>query len=179
MLNINEDVLKAAIVTQACDQLLSDHHDLSAMVKKEVNARIDKIFIDKAKAQIESAINQAIVSSFDREYQRVTQWGEPHGPTTTIRAELDKTVNGYWGAKVDAKSGKPGDNYHSVTRAEYVMTQVCAEDFTTGMKSAVLGVTGALKDGLRNQIGKQMDSLLDELFRIKSLQDQGRVEKPY
>jgi len=40
-------------------------------------------------------------------------------------------------------------------------------------------VTGGLKDGLRNQLAKQIDGLLDELFRIKSLQDQGQVAKPY
>lgn len=67
----------------------------------------------------------------------------------------------------------------TVTRAEYLMTQICAEDFTKSMKDSVLTVTGALKDGLRIQLAKQMDGLLDSLFHIKSLQDQGKVEKPY
>lgn len=51
--------------------------------------------------------------------------------------------------------------------------------FSAAMKQSALNVTGALKDGLRNQIGQQMDVLLNDLFRIKSLQDQGKVEKPY
>ncbi len=59
------------------------------------------------------------------------------------------------------------------------MTQVCAADFTEGMKASVQSVTGALKDGLRNQLAKQMDQMLNDLFRIRSLQDQGKVEKPY
>jgi hypothetical protein len=29
------------------------------------------------------------------------------------------------------------------------------------------------------KFGKQMDILLAELFKVKSLQDQGKVEKPY
>jgi hypothetical protein len=180
MLNISEDDLKAAIVQKAADEILKYDDDLSAMIGKEVKSRIDKIFAASAEAQIQSMIADAVKESFNHEYQRVTQWGEANGPKTTIRAELEKTVSGYWTAKVDAKTGKPStSDYSSVTRAEYLMTQVCAEDFMKGMKDAVINVTGALKDGLRNQLAHHMDTLLSELFRVKSLQDQGKVEKPY
>jgi hypothetical protein len=47
------------------------------------------------------------------------------------------------------------------------------------MRQSAQNITGALKDGLRNQMAYQMDQLLEGLFRIKSLQDQGKVEKPY
>ncbi|MDQ4680748.1 hypothetical protein, partial [Stenotrophomonas maltophilia group sp. RNC7] len=70
-------------------------------------------------------------------------------------------------------------DYNAVTRAEYLMTQICAQDFSEGMKQSVLSVTGALKDGLRAQLAAHMDKMLDELFCIKSLQDQGKVEKPW
>lgn len=180
MLNINEDDLKAAIVEKAADELLRAADDLSALVGKEVKARLDTIFIDRAEAQIAAAIDEAVKHSFEREYQKVTSWGEPTGPKTTIRAELEKTVSGYWSTKVNPKSGAVStSDYNSVTRAEYLMTQVCAHDFSAGMRDAVLNITGALKDGLRTQIGAQMDDMLNELFRIKSLQDQGKVAKPY
>lgn len=180
MLNINEEDLKAAIVQKAADEILSQDHDLTEMIRKELKVRIDKIFIDRAEAQIQSMINNAIKESFNHEYQRVTAWGEPDGPKTTIRKELEKTVSGYWAAQVNAKTGNPSTNgYDSVTRAEYLMTQICAEDFSATMKQNVQNVTGALKDGLRNQLAKQMDIMLDGLFSIKSLQDQGKVEKPY
>jgi hypothetical protein len=180
MLNINEDDLKAAIVAKATDELLQQDDDLSAMVAKEVRSRLDKIFVARAEAQIQAAIDAAVSNAFEREYRRVTTFGETDGPTTTIRAELEKTVGAYWSAKVDPRTGKPSDSsYSAVTRAEYLMTQVCAEDFTSGLKASVLNVTGALKDGLRNQLAKQMDQMLNDLFRIKSLQDQGKVEKPY
>lgn len=180
MLNISEDDLKEAIVQKAADEILRQDDDLTAMIRKEVKSRLDKIFIDRAEAQIESMINDAIKESFSHEYQRVTQWGEPNGPKTTIRNELEKTVSGYWTAKVDAKTGRPStSDYSSVTRAEYLMTQICAEDFGNMMKQSAQNVTGALKDGLRNQLAKQMDTMLDGLFHIKSLQDQGKVEKPY
>ena len=180
MLNINEEDLKAAIVAKVSDELLSEGDDLSGMVAVELKKRIDKIFNERVTAQIEGAINETINGSFEREYRRVNTWGEPEGPTTTIRKELEKTVNAYWSAKVDPHSGKTATSgFNAVTRAEYIMTQVCAEDFSKQMQTSVNSVTGALKDGLRGQLAKQMDDMLDGLFRIKSLQDQGRVEKPY
>ena len=180
MLNFNEDDLKPAIIAAAVDQLLANDADLSRLVSKEVASRLDKIFVDRAQNQIEAAIDDAIKDGFDREYQRVTQWGDPEGAKTTIRAQLEKIVGGYWNSVVNAKTGKPStSSCDGVTRAEYLMTQICAQDFSDGMKSSVINVTGALKDGLRNQLGKQMDAMLADLFHIKSLQDQGLVKKPY
>ena len=180
MLNINEEDLKAAIVDKAANEILRYDDDLSAMVRQEVKARVDRIFADRATQQIQQAIDDAVAKSFEQEYRRVTAFGEPEGQPTTIRKELERTVSSYWSAKVDPRTGKPAtSDYNAVTRAEYLMTQVCAEDFSAGLKSSVLSVTGALKDGLRNQLAKQMDSMLNELFHVKSLQDQGKVEKPY
>lgn len=180
MLNINEDDLKAAIVAKASDEILRNDEDLSQIISREVKARIDKIFAERAQVQIEAAIASAIENSFDREYQRVTAWGEPQGPKTTIRAELLSTVSAYWSAQVDPRSGEPSTGYgDKITRAEWLMTQVCAEDFSTGLKNSVLSVTGALKDGLRVQLAAHMDKMLSDLFHIKSLQDQGKVEKPW
>jgi len=180
MLNINEEDLKTAIVERAADEILRQDDDLSAMIQKEVKSRLDKIFIDRAEAQIQAAIDTAIKEGFEREYQRVTNWGEPEGPKTSIRKELENIISGYWTSNVDAKTGRPStSSYNSVTRAEYLMTHICAEDFSEKMKQNVQNITGALKDGLRNQLAKQMDSMLNDLFRIKSLQDQGKVEKPY
>lgn len=180
MLNINEDDLKTAIVAKVSDELLRDGDDLSGMVAVELKKRIDTIFNERVTTQIEAAINETINGSFEREYRRVNTWGEQEGPSTTIRKELEKTVNAYWSAKVEPRTGKTAtSDYNTVTRAEYLMTQICAEDFTKQMTQSMSNVTGALKDGLRVQLAKQMDGMLDGLFRIKSLQDQGKVEKPY
>lgn len=180
MFDFNEEDVKKAIVEKVSNEILDKDDDLSSLIAKEVKARLDTIFIERAQAQIEAAIDDAINNSFEREYQRVTAWGDPQGSKTTIRAELEKTVNGYWSANVNSKTGKTTDSiYDNVTRAEFLMTQVCARDFSESMKQAALNITGALKDGLRNQMGLQMDIILNDLFRIKSLQDQGKVEKPY
>lgn len=179
MLNFNEEDLKTAIVERAASEFLDRDHDISGLVAKEINARIDRIFIERAEAQVRSAIDEAIINGFEREYQRVTSWGEPQGEKTSIKKELEKITDGYWNVKVD-KNGLPtASMYGTTTRAEFLMTQICAEDFSEAMKQSARNVAGALKDGLRGQLAKQMDGMLDELFRVKSLQDQGKVEKPY
>jgi len=180
MLNINEQDLKDAIVSKAADEILRQDDDLTSLIAAEVKKRLDAIFIDRAEAQIQAAIDEAVKGAFEREYQRVTSWGEPEGPKTSIRKELEKTISGYWGAKVDPRSGKAAtSDYNTVTRAEYLMTQICAEDFSQGMKAHVQNITGFLKDGLRTQLARHMDDMLSNLFHIKSLQDQGKVEKPW
>ena len=180
MLNINEDDLKKAIVERASDQLLTEDDDLSSMIRTEVKSRLDKIFVDRAEAQIRAAIDDAIQTGFDREYQRVTSWGEPEGEKTSIKKSLEKVVGAYWSQNVDPRNGSIStSSYNSVTRAEYIMTMVCAEKFSETMKANMLNIAGHLKDGLRNQLAQHMDNMLSELFHVKSLQDQGKVEKPY
>lgn len=180
MLNISEDDLKKAIVQKASDEILRQDDDLTSMIREEVKARIDRIFVDRAQAQVSAAIDDAIRDGFEREYQRVNPWGTPEGEKTSIRKELDKVVTGYWSARVNTRTGKPeNSDYNTITRAEYLMTQICAEDFSKGMKDAVIAVTGGLKDGLRKQLATHMDGMLDKLFHIRSLQDQGKVEEPW
>jgi len=180
MLNISEDDLKSAIVQKASDEILKDSDDLSEMISAEVRRRVDVIFKERADEQLTTAVDEAISNGFDLEYQRVNNWGLPEGEKTSIRKQLDKMVSSYWSEKVEPRTGNPTDSsYTFTTRAEYLMTQICAKDFSENLKTSALSVTGALKDGLRIQLAKQMDSMLDGLFRVKSLQDQGKVEKPY
>lgn len=180
MLNISEDDLKAAIVQKAADEILKESDDLSEMISAEVKHRVDVIFKARADEQLAAAVDAAISNGFDLEYQRVNSWGQPEGEKTSIRKQLDKMVGCYWSERVEPRTGKPTDSsYTFTTRAEYLMTQICAKDFTENLKSSALSVTGALKDGLRIQLAKQMDQMLDGLFHVKSLQDQGKVEKPY
>jgi uncharacterized membrane protein YheB (UPF0754 family) len=180
MLSFNEEDLKAAVIQKAADEFIQNADDLDGLVAKEVKKRLDAIFVERAEKQIAAAIDEAVRDGFNREYQRVTPWGESDGPKTTIRAELEKTIGAYWSQSVDSRSGAvSSSSYNVVTRAEYLMTQICAKDFSDGLKQDVTNVTGALKDGLRKQLAAQMDTMLSQLFNVKSLQDQGKVEKPW
>lgn len=181
MLNLNEDDLKAAIVAKAVDTLLNDSDDLSAMVSKLVREKVDKVFVATVNESIAREIDAIVIGGFDREYQKVTSWGEADGPKTTIRKRFEEITESYWRSDVDPSTGKPPtSNYgNKCSRAEYLMTKICAEDFSAMLKQEATNVTGALKDGFRGQLAKIMDAMLNDLFKVKSLQDQGKVEKPY
>ena len=184
--NIDPDKLEKLIVREAVDQILAspteDQDRFGRMlddIRKGVDDRINNIFAERADALIQETLNAAIKGGFEREYSKVDQWGKREGEATSISKELERLVSGYWSERV-GKNGKPTtSSYDSITRAEYLMTQICAEDFSAHMKQAALSVTGGLKDGLRNQMAAQMDKMLGDLFKVKSLQDQGKVEKPY
>jgi len=179
MLSINELDIKAAIVQRASDEILN-HIDMTEMIRKDVQGRIDKIFHANAEKQIEAMVADAIKDGLNREYQRVNNWGEPVGEVTTIKQSLDRIVSGYWTEKVDPKTGKKASSdYNAVSRAEYIMTTVCADSFSDQMKTMTLSIAGHMKDGLRSELARQVDAMLGELFRVKSLQDQGKVEKPW
>ncbi|MBT9493897.1 MAG: hypothetical protein IV107_16480 [Paucibacter sp.] len=179
MLNINEEDLKKDIVRRASDALLDSDGDLSSMVRATVEARINKIFAERAEAQITEAIDAALEAGFEREFRAVNSFGQPVGEPTTLAAQLEKRVQAYWTTKVDRNGAPSSSDYGTTTRADFLMTKICAEDFSAQLKQSALNITGALKDGLRAKLAEQMDSMLNDLFRVKSLQDQGRVAKPY
>lgn len=185
-LNLDPKKMEAEIVRQAVDQLFGEDEGEAYSryldgIRTNINTRIDKLFADHADKLIQDALNTAIKDGFNREYSKVNQWGKrEEAGATTIAKELERLISSYWAERLDS-NGKPTDSTYgtTLTRAEYLMTQICADDFTAAMKNSVLSVTGALKDGMRNQLAKQMDQTLNGLFKIKSLQDQGKVEKPY
>ena len=179
MLNINEADLKAAIVEKAVEELMRSEDDITDSIRTSLESKVNAIFAAQAEKQIQAVIAQAINDGFDREYQRVDSFGVPVGTKTSIRKSLETIVSGYWAEKVCPRTGKPGDHYGAVTRAEYTMTQMCAADFGETMRQHAVNVTGHLKDGMRNQLAAHMDKMLNELFKVKSLQDQGKVVKPY
>lgn len=154
--------------------------DVQNAAMREIKNRIDRLFSERADNAVSEAIDAAVNAALDRQYTRINAWGETEGVPTTIRAELEKLADAYWTQNVDAKSGKPtSSTYNQVTRAQFVMGQICAEDFTEQMKKAAVSVTAAMKDGFRSQLAKQVDDLLDTLFRVRSLQDQNKAEKPW
>lgn len=170
-MELDKERIENAIVEQVASDFVNEEN-LAGKIKDEVNKRIDRLFKDRADAQIKAAIDDAIRNGFDREYCRITSWGERDGEPTTIRKELEKLISGYWNAKVE-KDGKPasyGDG--KPTRAEWIMTQLVASDFKDAMKQHVINLAGGLKDGLRMELHKTVNELLTGTFHVKSLDDQ-------
>ena len=171
-MEINMQRVEDAIIAEVSDKLIGDD-GIYDQVKRAVDDQINKIFTDRANAQIANAINDAIKSGFDREYQKVDSFGTKVGEPTTIRKELDRMVSGYWNTIVD-KQGNPTSGYgEKMTRAEWVMSQIVVADFNSEIKQHVVNAAGQFKDGLRASLHETVNELLSEVFKVKSLGDQG------
>lgn len=169
-MELNQERIEQGIINEAVDHLINEEY-LAGLVTKEVKARIDAIFAATATDQVSKAVNQAIEDGLNREYSKVNSWGEKVGGPTTISKELERVVSGYWNQRVDAK-GKPTDNsYSSITRAEWMMTELAAKDFEGEMKQHIINVGGALKDALRDTMHENVNKMISEVFHVKSLND--------
>ena len=175
-MELNQERIEAAIVSEVADRIIGED-ELFERVRKAVDTRISALFKDHADAQIRAAIDAAILNGFDREYTRVTSWGEREGQPTTIRKELEKVIGSYWNEKVDSKGNR--STYASerdLTRAEWLMAKMVADDFNGHMKQHVVNVGGALKDQLRASLHGTVNELLSGVFRVNSQGDQ-EIEK--
>lgn len=172
-MNFNEEEITASVIERVSDEILCSSDGIERSVKVEVNRRIDNIFAEIVESQIRSTIDDTIQEGFDRSYQAVDNFGSPTGDPTTIREKLVKITEKYWQEWVNTK-GKvvARDSYGDhITRAEYVMIQICGKDFSKTLEQETVNVTAALKDGLRAELKKWTDSTLNELFRVKSSGD--------
>ncbi len=171
-MEINQERIEKAIIAEVADKMIGNE-ELYERAKRAIDVRIDKIFQESATAQIKAAIDQAIRDGFEREYQKVNSFGQATSPKTTISAELEKLIGGYWNQKVD-RNGQPSTYSDGVTRAEWMMTQLVASDFKGEMKQHVVNLGGALKDSLRAELHATVNRLLSEIFKVNSLDDQGK-----
>lgn len=171
-MELNTARIEDAIIAEVSDKMIGDD-DLYSRVKTALDARIDKHFREVADAQISSAVELAIASGFEREYQRVDNFGSAKGEKTTIRKELEKLIGDYWNCRVD-REGKPTTDSHGskATRAEWMMTQLVAADFQGDMKQHIVNLGGALKDGLRTELHQTVNKLLSDVFHVRSEDDQ-------
>ncbi len=171
-MELDQARIEDAIIAEVASKLVGDD-DLYSRVKNAVDVRIEKHFCDAADAQIRKAVDAAISAGFDHEYQRVSTFGEKIGGKTTIRAELERLIGGYWNERVD-KQGKPTTSTYDnpPTRAEWVMMQMVAADFRDGMKQHVVNIGGALKDKLRTELHETINRLLADVFHVRSVSDQ-------
>lgn len=172
-MELNQERIEAAIVTEMADRIAADE-GFSQRIQTAVDNRISELFQEHADTQIRNAIDAAIKEGFDREYTRVNGWGEREGSPTTIRKELEKVIGNYWNQKVD-KNGKPS-TYSELTRAEWLMSKMVADDFNGQMKQHIVNVGGALKDQLRESLHGTVNELLTQVFRVNSHGDR-KIEK--
>lgn len=162
--------IEQAIIDQAVDGVISND-DIYARIKKGIDARIDAIFVEKVGPQVGAAVEAIVKDGFDREYQKADSFGRSSGPTTSIRKELETLVQSYWTERVDRNGKKTDSSYSSLSRAEWMMAQICADDFSKQLKQHVINVSGALKDNFRAVLSQHVNVLLSDVFKVQSVGD--------
>ncbi|SDG35339.1 hypothetical protein [Pelagibacterium luteolum] len=170
-MELDQKRIEDGIISEVASTIMRDD-DLYDRVKHAVDARIEKLWKETAEARIRSEVELAISDGFEKSYRKVDSFGRAEGEPTTIRAELEKLIGGYWNTKVD-RQGKPSNGYGAdMTRAEWMMTQLVASDFQGEMKQHVINLGGALKDKLRGELHQTVNKLLGETFNVRSFDDQ-------
>lgn len=171
-MELNVEKIEAAAAGEVADRIFHEGN-IQSKLDAMLAARIDKFFLEIADRRIGEAVDRAVADGFDHEYTKIDSFGRGLGTPTTIRKELEKTVQNYWSAPVDS-NGKPDTNSYGTktTRAQYVMVQMVGKDFGDKLKELMVAATAHLKDGFRAEMRKWVDSSLGELFHVRSQQDQ-------
>ena len=174
-IELDPKAIQKAVVADVADHFINENRgDLRDRITKEIDARIGKIFAEKVEEILDAEIAKTIENGFDRTYQAVDSFGHPKGEPTTIRQRLSKLTGDYWSTKVGS-NGKPTESqYNSMSRAEYVMIQACGKDFAEQLKQEAVNVASSLKDGLRAELRKWIDTTLSQLFKVRSADDQAK-----
>lgn len=170
-MELNTERIEAAIIAEVSEKILSDD-DIFARAKEAVKQRVDTLWKETVREKLQSEIDAIVLRGLDHSYRRVDSFGVPVGEATTVRAELERMIGGYWSTRVD-RNGKPSDSsYGTTSRAEWQMTQLVAANFSDEMKQHIINLGGSLKDGLRAELHSTVNKLLSETFHVNSLQDQ-------
>ena len=170
-MELNQTRIEDAIVAEVADKMVCDD-TLWDRVKVAVDARINRHFSDVADERIRSAVELAISEGFERTYFKVNSYGQRDGEPTSIRKELERLIGDYWNATV-GRDGKPSSGYgNTLTRAEWMITQLVAADFQGEIKQHIINLGGSLKDKLRSELHHTVNQLLSEVFKVRSAEDQ-------
>lgn len=170
-MELSTERIEAVIIAEVSEKIMADD-DIYDHAKKAIETRVDALWQASVKARLQEEVDALVLRGLDHSYRRVDAFGKPVGESTTVRAELEKLIGGYWSARVD-RDGKPSDSsYGTTSRAEWQMTQLVAANFSDEMKQHIVNLGGSLKDGLRAELHSTVNRLLSEIFHVNSLQDQ-------
>ena len=183
-MNLDQEEIKNLVVEKITKSIIENElteivGGIEEQLKNKVNAEIETKFGAQAEKIINETIYSSVKNSLDREYHKTNAWGERLTETTSISKELTKLTSDYWSSGVSPRTGSPQSGHGSVSRAEFTMSKVCAQGFSETMKSHVNNATCTLKDGLRAQLAKEVNVMLDNLFKVTSLCDKGKTEDPW
>ena len=170
-MKIDKDAIQKGVIERITEEML-DRVDWHDVIRGMLQEKVDASYSTAVEKNIDEIVDKAIKSGFEHEYHKTNGLGLPMGDKTSIGAELEKLIGRYWTEKVSS-NGKPSDSsFHTTTRAEWLMLQICGDKFTEQMKQQVVNVTGDLKDNLRGVLRQQTDNMVKDLFRVRTKDDQ-------
>ena len=170
-MEINQEKIEAAIVEQVVHKLIGQD-ELYERVRRGIEDRINKVFAERVDGLLADVVANIVKEGFEREYRKADSFGRPTGEPTSIAKELEQLVSGYWTERVDRNGKKTDSSYSSTSRAEWMMMQICADDFSKEMKQHTVNVAGALKDHFRSVLQEHIAVMLSDVFRVNSQGDQ-------
>ena len=169
-MQLDQEKIEKAIVDEAVHKFIGDD-DLYTRIRDGINQRIDKVFADKVSLVVTESVERIVSEGFERKYRKTDGFGRPVGDETSISKELETLVGNYWTERVGRDGKKTDSSYSSMSRAEWMMAQICADDFSKEMKQHVVNVAGSLKDHFRGVLNEHIAIMLSDVFRVNTAGD--------
>lgn len=171
-IQFDKEKLEKAVVEHAANEILSEH-EIYEGVQRRVRELVDARVAKELDATVQKAMDEAMRSALEETITPVNTWGEKVGEPTTLKAAIHDRAVKFWQEKVD-KEGKRTDSYSGRPRHEFMMQQMMAAEFSSAIKQDIVNVCAALKDAVRDDYHKIINENLNQLFKVKSLGDQGK-----
>ncbi|MEM9762125.1 MAG: hypothetical protein AAF968_06400 [Pseudomonadota bacterium] len=173
-MDLNAPELREAVINRAAELLIdsAEQHDMIETINCKVDAAVAKTYREAAQSAVDAAVRKVFEDGFNRSFTPVDGFGQQQGEPRSIKTILEALSKDYWTTPV-GKDGKPADRYSStkMTRAEWLMAQICVEDFSKEVRQMAVDATAQFKDGLRAALRGEVDKMLGKVLRVKSSDD--------
>ena len=167
-IELDQAKIKKAIVDKAVSELLAT--DINEKIDNEIERLVSESLANSLNSRIEKTLNEIMQRALDTEMSPVNVWGEREGTPTTLRAALHDRARTFWQEKVNSNGERA--SYGGKPRYEYVLSIITEQEFNTAVKQNIANIAGAIKDAMRADFYKAVDTQLNDFFNVKSLGDQ-------
>ncbi len=181
-MNIDIEKVGELVAQQVSNEVFNAYHDgWSKRIIERVNDRIDALINATATETINARVAKITEDSFFAPYQPVSPFGQPVGEVTTIAASLEKATRDYWLQSVD-KNGKPssssGYGEKLVSRADWFIAKAMGQTIEETIdKNLIVSIAAKVKDTVRAELRSKVDTILGEIFRVQSADDQAEKRR--
>lgn len=158
------------IIVKAAVEEFTDNYDMQQEISALVRAKVDHMSTQILDETLRSHIEEAVKLGLEQSYYRYDAFGKQVGEPTSISIEMQKLLKGYWDVKVNRK-GEPDTGYHSVSRAEYFLTQLSMDSLIKSLQQDCVNITAELKTEFRKNLARTMNTTVNQLFNVRTDKD--------